>query len=328
MCYLDIEDDLESKAKQLINSDSKTNIALVAQSSLDINFSLNVNLKNEKARSRSLLCDLYYDPTSNNLVIRNRSVVPVEIRPISDSKVNAEYDSQQLVPRETKHLAPGLYGIVIHKSRVLDLRVLARVDILDTTQKLARPGMPSAHGEKSLKRELPVSEGELNESPNTLIRQIRKVSHGEGNTSTLFLATGANDISYSQAGTGNPFVDLPQHGVLDIPGVLGTEGYRIHKRKVLSTRDQSEVYLAQHSGIDEKIVVKVLKIQKSGASVDNGKSLINCAEAWLREYNIQNGLKHIHILNCKLAIFFSIANYLKGIYRPFIRWGRPLLRNF
>jgi hypothetical protein len=72
--------------------------------------------------------------------------------------------------------------------------------------------MPSAHGEKSLKRELPVSEGELNESLNTPVRQIRKVGHGVDNSSTLFLATGANDISYLQSGTGNPFVDLPQHG--------------------------------------------------------------------------------------------------------------------
>jgi hypothetical protein len=328
VCYLDVGDDLESKAKQVINSDSKTSIALVCQSSLDIKFSLNVHLKNGEARSRPLLCDLYYDSTSNNLVIRNRSIVPVKIRPVSDSKANAEYDSVQLVPRETKHLGPGLYGIIIHKSRVLDLKVLERVDILDTTRKLARPGMLSTHGEKSLKRELPVSEGELNESPNTPVRQIRKVGHGVDNTSTLFLATGANDISSSQSGTGNPLVDLPQHGVLDIAGVLGVEGYQIHKRKVLSTRAQSEVYLAQHSGIDEKIVVKVLKIQRSGVSADNGRSLIDCAEAWLREYNVQNGLKHVYILNCKTTVLFSMANCLKGIDRRFIRWGRPLLHNF
>jgi hypothetical protein len=75
----------------------------------------------------------------------------------------------------------------------------------------------------------------------------------------------------------------------DIPGVLGVEGYRIHKRKVLSTRAQSEVYLAQHSGIEEEIVVKVLKTQRSRDSADNRRALIDCAEAWLREYNVQNG---------------------------------------
>jgi hypothetical protein len=234
VCYLDVGDDLESKAKQVIDSDSKTDIALVAQACLDIKFSLNVDLKNEE--TRPLLCDLYYDCTSNNLIIRNRSVVPVEIRSISDSRANTKYDSEQLFPRKTKHLGPGTYGIIIHKSRVLDLKVLARVDILDTTRKLARPGMPSAHDEKSLKRGLPVSEGELNESLNAPVRQIQKVGHEVDNSSILFLATGANKISSSQVATGNPLVDLSQHGVLDIPGVLGVEGYQIHKRKVLSMR--------------------------------------------------------------------------------------------
>jgi hypothetical protein len=314
VCYLDVGDDLECKAEQLIDSDSKTNIALVAQAFLDIKFSLSVHLKDKEGRSRPLLCDLYYDCTSNNLIIRNRSAVPVEIHPISEPK------AEQLFPQKTRYLSPGTYGIIIHKSRVLDLRVLARVDILDTTRKLVRPGMPSTHGEKSLKRELPVSEGELNESPNTPVRQIRKVGHDVNNSSTLFLTTGVHDILSSQSGTSNPFVDLPQHGALDIPGVLGVEGYQLHKRKVLSTRDGSEVYLAQHSGIDQEIVVKVLKVRRSGASADDGSSLIDCAEAWLREYSVQNGLKHVYVLNCETAIFFGMTDCLKGIDRQFIRW--------
>ena len=105
----------------------------------------------------------------------------------------------------------------------------------DTTRKLAMPGMSSANRKTLLKRELAVSERELNESLNTPVRQIRKVSHGVNNSSALFLATGSNDKISSQSGIGNPFVDLPQHDVLDIPGVLGVEGYRIHKRKILST---------------------------------------------------------------------------------------------
>lgn len=71
-------------------------------------------------------------------------------------KADAEYGLENLSPQETKHLGPRTYGIAIHKSRVLDLRVLARVDILDTTRKLTRLGIPSAHGEKYLVRELPV----------------------------------------------------------------------------------------------------------------------------------------------------------------------------
>ena len=122
MRYRDVLDDLESKAKQ-INSDLKTNIVSVAQAVLDIKFSLNAYFKNEEARSQPLLCDLYYDCVSNNLVICNKSVVPVEIPPISDSKANSEYDSEQLFPQQTKHIGPGTYEIIIHKSRVLDLRV-------------------------------------------------------------------------------------------------------------------------------------------------------------------------------------------------------------
>jgi hypothetical protein len=114
VCYLDIGDDLESKAKQVIDSDSKTNIASVTQTFLDIKFSLSVNLKNEKAWGRPLWCDLYYDCSSNNLIICNTYDVPVEIRPISDSKATAEYDSKKLVPQKAKHLGPVTYGIIIH----------------------------------------------------------------------------------------------------------------------------------------------------------------------------------------------------------------------
>jgi hypothetical protein len=116
VCYLDVKDDLESNAKQAIDSDSKTNIASVAQALLDIKFSLNVYLKNKEARSRPLLCDLYYDSISSDLIIHNRSVVGIEIRPISDFKANAEYDLDQLLLKQTKNLSPGTYGIIIHNA--------------------------------------------------------------------------------------------------------------------------------------------------------------------------------------------------------------------
>jgi hypothetical protein len=45
----------------------------------------------------------------------------------------------------------------------------------------------------------------------------------------------------------------------------GGEGYRIYKRKVLFSQNQSEVYLAQHSGIaDRNIVVKVYEERDLG----------------------------------------------------------------
>jgi hypothetical protein len=68
---------------------------------------------------------------------------------------------------------------------------------------------PSMYGETLIKRELPLSEEELNEFPNMPIRQIRKVGHNMDDGSTLFLATGAYDILSSQSETGNPFVDPP-----------------------------------------------------------------------------------------------------------------------
>ena len=71
--------------------------------------------------------------------------------------------------KQTKNLGPRIYGIIIYKYYVLDLRVLARVDILDITRKLAGPGMPNIYGETSLKRALLILEGELNESLNTSI---------------------------------------------------------------------------------------------------------------------------------------------------------------
>jgi hypothetical protein len=63
-----------------------------------------------------------------------------------------------------------MYGIIIYKYYVLDLRVLARVNILDTTRKLVRLGIPSAYSKTLLKRVLLILKEELNESLNTPIR--------------------------------------------------------------------------------------------------------------------------------------------------------------
>jgi hypothetical protein len=106
---------------------------------------------------------------SSDLIIRNRSIIGIKIRLISNSKANVEYDLDQLLSKQIKNLGLGTYRIIIYKCRVLDLRVLARVDILDTTRKLAGPGMPNAYSETLLKRALLVLEGELNESLNTPI---------------------------------------------------------------------------------------------------------------------------------------------------------------
>jgi hypothetical protein len=63
-----------------------------------------------------------------------------------------------------------MYGIIIYKYYVLDLRVLARVNILDTTRKLVRLGIPSVYSKTLLKRVLLILKEELNESLNTPIR--------------------------------------------------------------------------------------------------------------------------------------------------------------
>ena len=140
------------------------------------------------------------------------------------------------------------------KVPVPDIRFLARVDIPDTTRKLARPGIPSTHGETLLKRVLLVLEGELNESLNEPVRQIWKVSHAVNNTSIFFLATGANKIlsSESLVVTGNPLMDLSQHGVLDIPEVLGGEGCRIqqHAPELLEIFIKSKLILRQKKEVE------------------------------------------------------------------------------
>jgi hypothetical protein len=207
--FLDAGDDLKSKPSQAVDSDSKTNIASVTQAFLDIKFLFKVHLKSDEAQSRPLVCDLYCDSTSNNISIRNRCAVGIEICPKPDSRFDTDYYSEQLFPQQTKRLEPRTYGITIHKSRVLDLRVLASVGILDTTRKLV---MPSAHCEVSLKRVLSVSKRDPNGSLNAPSRQIGKVDRALDNSSIL------NPVILSLSslvGTGNPFIDILQHGVLE-----------------------------------------------------------------------------------------------------------------
>ena len=277
--YLDVKSNLEFE--ELIDSKSETNITLVTQDYLDVKFSLDVCFKDYKTK---LLCDIYYDNTSDNLVIHNKSDKGIDIR--------LEDNSKQLLPRLSHNLGVGTHEVNFNTMHVLDFRVLPRANILDITRRMAKAKLPA--GNLSRKRALPEADCA---GSNTLARQTR---HDIGDRTVTLLAESPHEISSPSRSSGNYLVDLAQHGAVTF---IGVANYEIYKRKILSKQTNSEVYLAEHSEYGE-IVVKVLKRPNL---VGDGRSLRMQAQAWKQEHKIHHKLDHVCIPNCRI----KLANYLE-----------------
>lgn len=301
--YLDVGDDrdviLEDANQHIIRSQSAKNLASITQSSSDIKFTLDVQLKNGKFQGIFLPFDLYYDVASDNIVIYNRSDVVVHMSFVPDSQT-ADFDQPlgTVFPRQIKALGIGTYAINALESRIVEFKILAKESKFDTSPEQAQPNTTEVN---PLKRALSGSQERPEEPRSPHPRQSPKIRPNPEatNNSIVFHPTsggvsGGFLFTGSTIQTGNPLNDLCQHGVLHVPGVLGVGGYQLHKRKIISSTNLSEVSLAQHSGINHaEVVVKILKVRRSYSSSNHVMSLLKSAEDWRQEFDIHNSLNHV-----------------------------------
>ncbi|KAH9203361.1 kinase-like domain-containing protein [Leptodontidium sp. 2 PMI_412] len=262
--------------------------------------SLNISL--HKETNPFAKCELYYDNMSSQVALRNtgdaRLWVNGTTRHPSEDQVELEIERGL-----SAWLSPGTYTIVKNERCILELRVLARME-LDSEGLKDRPSVLLAAA--SLKRPLEISEGEHLDPPNPFTRRMgpsgQAINFPSGqlaantNTGDLFLPS-------RQSATGNPVLELLKESILHVPKVLNWNSYQLQKHDVISTRRQSDIYKGTHSDIpNTHIVIKVVKTWGNGDS----QAAISNARAWQQESLTHAALKH----NSIVAFYGSDARFL------------------
>ncbi len=102
-------------------------VLAVTQTSRDIKFSVRIPGERQETSPLGLLwCELYYDPTSDNQILFNRSDVPISLSRVSQDPASSPGLELTVNPNTTKALVPGTWRIKVQDMEVLDFRILEK----------------------------------------------------------------------------------------------------------------------------------------------------------------------------------------------------------
>ncbi len=302
----------------------KTKVLAVTQTSKDINFSIRIPGEHGECETRPpVWCELYYAPTSDSLILWNKSDVPITLARISHPNQGGVNFDQEIVPGNTKELLPGTWRISVSGTPVLDFRILEK---RPATLKVACDSPESSSVgsnnvlNSSVKRFLSPSEDEPNGDSG---KKPRRENSEEGKKDGVIIFLGPKDESLvfplpNTAKTkevaipnGHALLELQKDETAMIPGGCEIDQYQLTKRDQIASTGASSVFTAEHSHVsDGLITVKVLKTRVTNSDVrppqENHRNVIRQADIWLREYQSQEDLKHESIVK----LYGGDARYL------------------
>jgi len=301
---------------------SQHKVLAVTQTPRDISFS--VRIPGERGADDvprpPLWCELYYDPTSDNQILVNRSHVPFTLSKVSQTPAGSPGEEYDVNPTFSKALAPGSWRIRVHESEVLDFRILekrpARLRTLSTDSSSSTSELSdlvNSTGKRSF-----VADDDNLLSPG---KRLRPSENGvnEDDGVIMFLPPKTNPLVFPLPtaekskemilSDGHPLLDMQQDETVTIPGGELDE-YTITKREPIASSSLSTVFKANHSDVPENvIVVKVLKT-RTPATTNNealaARNVIHQADIWLRELQYQENLQHRSIVR----LYGGDARYL------------------
>lgn len=261
----------------------------VAQGQLDVKLSLDQG-------GKRALCDLYFDPSSDSVILRNTASIPIDIRTVAGAKT----ECYRVNPGRNQEIGVASWTLSIGGREVSCGRILPRTSALvqsPSTIALGVPGPPSA---VAYKRSHPPSQDSQPVAPGfkaATAPRRRKTARVNADAIVAFQQSGKPEssqptLSYLERGavSGDPST-LRTGQTLTVPAGDGLEQYQITKQDTIASATLSEVYVAYHSRYSKPVVFKVLKTRRRG--VPTPTSIIHQADTWLREYNAHKGLDHV-----------------------------------
>ncbi|KAK3382197.1 kinase-like domain-containing protein [Lasiosphaeria ovina] len=290
---------------------SQHKVLAVTQTSRDIKFS--VRIPGERLDDASprppLWCELYYDPTSDNQILLNRSDVPFMLSKASPQPTGSPSVGYEVNPGSNKALVPGTWRIKFNESEVLDFRILEkrparlRLPSGSSSDLSAFSEMLNSAGKRCLEDE------DAPLSPEKRLRPSQSDDKDEDGV-IMFLPAKTNPLVFPlptaekgkelATSNGHPLLDIQADETVEIPGGCELDEYTLTKREPIASTSLSSVFTADHSKVpDSVIVVKVLKTRSPATSHSDAaaaRNVIHQADIWLRELQYQEGLQHKSIV--------------------------------
>ncbi|KAI2614947.1 kinase-like protein [Hypoxylon sp. NC1633] len=315
---------LALRAEQADPSQPRSKVLAVTQTAGDVNFSVRIPQGDNQSRP-PVWCELYYDPASDSLILRNRAEVPVVLAKVSraDPTAAAVNFDQQIVPGTIKELSPATWRISVHSVAVLDFRILEKrtASLLIPRDSFDSSQTPSQDVKNSFGKRSFLSDADDGEPDSPVAeKKARKEEEEDG----VVVYAGPKDEEAPDyplprsartkevaIPNGHALLEIQRDETAVIPGGVELDRYRLTKREQIATTGASSVFTAEHSQVpDEVITVKVLKTRNPNSDVrppqETHGNVIRQADIWLREYQSQKDLEHESIVR----LYGGDARYL------------------
>ncbi|EEU34288.1 uncharacterized protein NECHADRAFT_85599 [Fusarium vanettenii 77-13-4] len=262
-----------------------------------------------------LQCTFYYDPASDNLVLRNSSRQPIQIGRIQDDDGTTDPSLCTLEYRDVHVVSPGPWRISSAKSStvLIDLLVLRRRYLLETQTGGTQPG---SKRKDVLSIEAPAKR--------------HRIGVGSVDQSIVLISKPPNDPrtetpQLELIRTGNPLISLQpgQTVFVTAPGGVPAVGHHsheevvasysedmpesyslLHMRDIVSTKGFASVFSARH-GVFGNTAVKVIRTKQASQY----SYIPTMAQNWKHEEQILRKVKHPSIIR-----FFGSDARLYSIY--------------
>ncbi|KAL9948376.1 hypothetical protein D7B24_002555 [Verticillium nonalfalfae] len=293
-------------------------VLAVTQTARDIKFSVRIpseHLGEDDVQRSGVWCELYYDPTSDNQILLNRSEVPISLTRLSDDPASSPGPCFEVKPYMSKALSPGTWRIIVDNISVLDFRVLEKVPAMLKQQQQFPEAMSMSFLNSSGKRSLEDTADEAVDGRDDKKAKLSDDATPNKNDGVImFLRPAAEPLVFPlpSANKGKELVSANGHALLDvgndemveIPGSCEIDAYTVTKHGQIASTSLSSVYTATHSNVPDGIVtVKVLKTLPNNSAAalqqkpqEAERNVIRQADMWLREYQSQDDLRHDSIV--------------------------------
>ncbi|KAI1432863.1 mitogen-activated protein kinase [Xylaria sp. CBS 124048] len=300
---------LALRAEEGDSNQPASKVLAVTQTSKDIKFPIRMPLTEDEGRP-PLWCELFYDPTSDCLILLNKSDMPIVLARISSSENYSNF-KQEIFPWETRELSPGTWRINLDIP-VLDFRILEkRPAILHVPSDSPESPPTQSQTVRSSLGKRSYSSDESGTDNAVVEKRLRPDDH-ERNENGVIIVVGPEDdtIVLPLANTakakeiaipnGHALLEVQKDQTVAIPGDSKTNAYHLTKLEQIATTRASSVFTAEHSQVpDGVITVKVLKTRGAQSDTrpqDGHLNVIRQADIWLREYQSQEDLEHDSIV--------------------------------
>jgi hypothetical protein len=295
-------------------------VLAVRQTARDPYFPLNI--PDLEVPDRRLLCEVYYDPASDNQILVNRSNVPFTLSRMSQEPPESRGVSYNINPHFRKPLAPGTWRINMDGTDLLDFRLLkrppARVRLLRSSSSVSSGSsdVVNSAGKRSF-----VS-GDDDGSPEKRRRPSGAIGDEKEDNGIVFVPPKAGAKGKELvASTGHPLLDLQPGETLEISQSGGVVGCTLTMNDRIASSTLSTVFTAQHSAIPGRaVVVKVVNTTLPAGAAANESALANRvitqALTWLRELENHSKLKHKNIVQLYGGDARFLSLYMEPVRAP------------